>query len=195
MFETISNLPLLSILLIAVAPSVWNGIGRFEYSTKLISRAFGSNIKGCYFLTILVMIVSRTRDLVFAMVVLQNRNQYEVPGTINFILGAVLFTAGIMLVVISNNKLGLLGTHMGDHFGIFLDAKITSFPFNILENPMYTGSFMGMLGFAIFFNSFTGIKLALFALLVYNLYSKLYEEKFTTYIYEQKAEREKVKQK
>ena len=193
MFETIASLTLLSSILIIAAPAVWNSIGRLEYSTKMISKAFGSNIKGCYFLTILVMIVSRTRDIVFAIVVLQSQNQYYMPSGLNYMIGITMFVVGLMFVITSNNKLGLLGTHMGDHFGIYLDAKVTSFPFNVLENPMYTGSSLAMLGFALIFNSWTGIKLAAFAFMIYNLYSKLYEEKFTSYIYEQKAVNEKIK--
>lgn len=192
MFESLDDLTLTSALLIAISPAVWNGIGRLEYSTKIISRTFGSNVLGCYFLTLLVMIVSRTRDIVFTMVVLRNQQQYTVPFGLNYIIGTLCFLAGILLVIASNNKLGLLGTHMGDHFGIYLDEKITSFPFNILENPMYTGSSMAMLGIALFFNSLTGILLSVFTFIIYNAYSKLYEERFTSYVYSQKGEKEKL---
>ena len=37
----------------------------------------------------------------------------------------------------------------GDHFGIYLDAKVTSFPFNVLEHPMYTGATLNFLGSAL----------------------------------------------
>lgn len=28
----------------------------------------------------------------------------------------------------------------GDYFGILMEAKVTSFPFNVIDNPMYWGS-------------------------------------------------------
>lgn len=195
MLESLNDLTLTSAALITIAPAVWNGIGRFEYATKAISGAFGSNVLGCYFLTTLVMLVSRTRDVVFMMVVLRNMEQYAVPLGLNYFVGVVLVAVGMTFVVSSNYKLGILGTHMGDHFGLYLDAKLTCFPFSVLENPMYTGSATAMLGFAVMFNSAIGVALALFAFVVYNAYSKLYEERFTSYIYEQKAKNELKKAK
>jgi len=37
----------------------------------------------------------------------------------------------------------------GDYFGILMDEKVTGFPFSVLENPMYWGSFMNFLGGAL----------------------------------------------
>lgn len=37
----------------------------------------------------------------------------------------------------------------GDYFGILLDEKVTVFPFNIMENPMYWGSTANYLGLAL----------------------------------------------
>ena len=48
--------------------------------------------------------------------------------------------AGSVLVLSSMYKLGITGTYLGDHFGILMDNRITSFPFNVVEHPMYYGS-------------------------------------------------------
>lgn len=48
--------------------------------------------------------------------------------------------AGSTLVLSSMYKLGITGTYLGDHFGILMANRITSFPFNIVEHPMYYGS-------------------------------------------------------
>ena len=32
------------------------------------------------------------------------------------------------------------GTFLGDYFGILMKEKVTGFPFNVLDNPMYVGS-------------------------------------------------------
>lgn len=38
---------------------------------------------------------------------------------------------------------------LGDYFGILLEEKVTVFPFNIMENPMYWGSTANYLGLAL----------------------------------------------
>lgn len=38
---------------------------------------------------------------------------------------------------------------LGDYFGILMDEKVTAFPFNIIENPMYWGSTANYLGLAL----------------------------------------------
>lgn len=37
----------------------------------------------------------------------------------------------------------------GIYFGIVMDEKVTSFPFNLAENPMYWGSTANYLGLAL----------------------------------------------
>ena len=192
MFEGLDQTSIICIILILLAPIVWNGIARLEYSTKLLSYIFGNNVKACYFLASVITIVSRTRDLIFFIVVLRNKNEFFIPFNLNYYFGSTLFVLGLLFVITSIHKLGFLCTHMGDHFGIYLDAKVTSFPFNILENPMYMGSAIAMFGVAVFFKSFIGIKLAMFTFVIYNLFSKLYEENFTNKIYQERMNKEKI---
>ena len=35
---------------------------------------------------------------------------------------------------------------VGDYFGILMDRRVTEFPFNICEDPMYVGSTLSFLG-------------------------------------------------
>ena len=37
----------------------------------------------------------------------------------------------------------------GDYFGILKEARVTTFPFNVLDNPMYWGSTANYLGWAL----------------------------------------------
>lgn len=37
----------------------------------------------------------------------------------------------------------------GDYFGILKEARVTTFPFNIVDNPMYWGSTANYLGWAV----------------------------------------------
>jgi hypothetical protein len=39
-------------------------------------------------------------------------------------------------------RFSILGTFLGDYFGILMDHKVEGFPFNILSDPMYDGSTM-----------------------------------------------------
>jgi len=40
---------------------------------------------------------------------------------------------------------------LGDYFGILMDERVTSFPFNVNENPMYNGTVMIFMGTAIWY--------------------------------------------
>lgn len=37
----------------------------------------------------------------------------------------------------------------GDYFGILMEKKVTGFPFNFMDNPMYWGSTANYLGLAL----------------------------------------------
>lgn len=56
---------------------------------------------------------------------------------------------GSILVLSSMYKLGITGTYLGDHFGILKSSRITSFPFNVVEHPMYYGSTLCFLSVAL----------------------------------------------
>lgn len=43
----------------------------------------------------------------------------------------------------------VLSSTAGDYFGILKDSRVTGFPFNICENPMYTGCTLSFLGTAL----------------------------------------------
>jgi methylene-fatty-acyl-phospholipid synthase len=45
--------------------------------------------------------------------------------------------------------LGITGTFLGDYFGILMKEKVTGFPFNITNDPMYNGSSLLFLADAI----------------------------------------------
>ena len=57
-------------------------------------------------------------------------------------LAGALALVGFVLVITSFWKLGLSGTYLGDYFGILMEDKVTGFPFNVTDHPMYEGSTM-----------------------------------------------------
>jgi hypothetical protein len=61
------------------------------------------------------------------------------------------------------------GTYLGDYFGILMSNRVTGFPFNVLNDPMYIGSALSHLGTALWFQSPVGILLAAWVHVVYTI--------------------------
>lgn len=74
---------------------------------------------------------------------------------------------GNILVLSSMYALGITGTFLGDYFGILMEERVTSFPFNITDAPMYYGSTLSFLGTAILYGRPAGLLLTVEVLLVY----------------------------
>jgi methylene-fatty-acyl-phospholipid synthase len=96
-----------------------------------------------------------------------------------------IFILGQIFVLSSFYKLGITGTFLGDYCGILMDAPITTFPFNILNNPMYIGSTLSFFALALYYISPVGILLTIEVYIVYQI-ALLFEEPYTKWIYEQK---------
>ena len=82
-------------------------------------------------------------------------------------LAYALLIAGNTLVLTSMWALGITGTYLGDYFGILMDHRVTSFPFNVTDAPMYYGSTLSFLGTALWFGKPAGVLLTLEVLAVY----------------------------
>ncbi len=87
---------------------------------------------------------------------------------------------GTTLVLKSREKLGFYGTYLGDHCGIYMKEKITSFPFNVVDNPMYFGSSINMIGAALLFRSGVGVVMGFVAMFMYYFWVYVHEERFTS---------------
>jgi methylene-fatty-acyl-phospholipid synthase len=99
--------------------------------------------------------------------------------------GVGLIFFGSVFVLSSMYKLGMIGTYLGDctvynitfvllinhciDFGILMKEKVISFPFDTLQNPMYTGSSMIFLGTALWHSSLCGIIISFLVSIVYNI--------------------------
>ena len=83
-------------------------------------------------------------------------------------LGAyILITTGNVLVLSSMWALGVTGTYLGDYFGILMDHRVTSFPFNVTDAPMYYGSTLSFLGSALLYGKPAGILLTIEVFVIY----------------------------
>lgn len=101
-------------------------------------------------------------------------------------VAVALFASGQVFVVTSMYALGIVGTYLGDYCGILMKERVTCFPFNVLEDPMYVGSFMAFLGIALWSESPAGLLLSALVWTVYSIALK-YEGPFTSAIYSNAA--------
>lgn len=99
------------------------------------------------------------------------------------------FGAGQVLVLSSMYKLGITGTYLGDYFGILMDDRVTGFPFNVSNNPMYQGSTLSFLGMALYKGKPAGLVVSAVVYFMYKIALR-WEEPFTAMIY---ANREKAR--
>jgi phosphatidylethanolamine N-methyltransferase len=90
-------------------------------------------------------------------------------------LAIALFITGNTLVITSMWALGITGTYLGDYFGILMDARVTGFPFNITDAPMYHGSTLSFLGTALWFGKPAGILLTALVWVAYQV-ARTFEE-------------------
>jgi phosphatidylethanolamine/phosphatidyl-N-methylethanolamine N-methyltransferase len=98
------------------------------------------------------------------------------------LLAYALIITGNVLVGSSMWALGITGTYLGDYFGILMPAKVTSFPFNIMDAPMYYGSTMSFLGTSLLYAKPAGVLLTVEVFVVY-LIALSFEDPFTAAIY------------
>ncbi|XP_062968581.1 phosphatidylethanolamine N-methyltransferase isoform X2 [Cynocephalus volans] len=177
-----------AILAIAFNPLFWNVVARWEHKTRRLSKAFGSPYLACYSLGVAILLLNVLRSHCFTQAMLSQPKMESLDNPLAYCLGLVLLGVGVVFVLSSFFALGFTGTFLGDYFGILKDARVTTFPFNVLENPMYWGSTANYLGWAIMNASPTGLLLTAVVAFIY-VVAILYEEPFTAEIYRQKASR------
>ena len=84
-------------------------------------------------------------------------------------LGYMILLIGTTLVISATYKLGIVGTFNGDAYGFLLPSIITSFPFNLFNAPMYLGSTLNFLGYALIKKSLVGLVLTIVVGMTYFL--------------------------
>ncbi|XP_072453176.1 phosphatidylethanolamine N-methyltransferase isoform X3 [Notamacropus eugenii] len=165
-------------------------VARWEYRTRKLSRAFGSPYVACSCLGIIVLLLNFLRSHCFTQAMLRQPKMEGLDCTGAYYVGLFILGVGIIFVLSSFYALGFIGTYLGDYFGILKEARVTTFPFNVLDNPMYWGSTANYLGWSIMNASPTGLLLTVVVALTYAV-AILYEEPFTEKIYQQKSPKSK----
>lgn len=183
---------LLAALFIVFNPVLWNVIGRMEYKTKRISARLGPR-NGVYLVAFLIFILGIVRDYFFDLAMRKSPVSKALASS-KLVLssGYLMAAAGLCLVASSVYRLGIVGTYLGDYFGILFSEKVTAFPFSHFEHPMYQGATMLFLGSALVRGSPIGLMLASLAGCAYSIAGSI-EGPFTEMIYTQAAKKKPLK--
>ena len=187
----VTELPTVGVLLacplVMVNPLLWNLMARFEYNTRTISRLCGGPRLGVVVLAACILSMNFVRTLFFHYMAEKDTVRLEFLENVGGLcVGYLLVGVGGFLVLSSVWSLGFYNTFLGDYFGILLDTRVTGFPFNVVEDPMYWGAFLIYVGDAIRYASGVALLLSLLIGLSYAVAAKL-EEPFTAKIYAQKT--------
>lgn len=176
-----------AIICIAINPLYWNTVAQIEYYTHSISKLFCSNKKlAVAVLGITIVLLNVLRTTMFELAI-SSQPVYDLPFTTHHYLGYLLIAIGQFLTISSFYKLGFYATFLADHFGLFMhDAPITSFPFNVLSDPMYWGSTITYLGIAVSQSSPSGLLLTFWIFIIYKL-AIMQESKMLHIIYSKKS--------
>ncbi|XP_053067654.1 phosphatidylethanolamine N-methyltransferase isoform X3 [Acinonyx jubatus] len=161
-------------------------VARWEQRTRKLSKVFRSPYLACYSLGAAILLLNVLRSHCFTQAMLSQPKMESLDNPTAYRVGLALLGIGSTFVLSSFFALGFTGTFLGDYFGILMEARVTTFPFNILDNPMYWGSTANYLGWAIMHASPTGLLLTVVVALIY-MVAIQYEEPFTAQIYQQKA--------
>lgn len=172
-----------ALLSILFNPVFWNIVARLEYNTQILTKLFKSPYRGCYFLAFTIFTLGLFRDHVYHNALLEQPTfEPFLNSSIIKALAVISFVFGNILVVSSMWALGVTGTYLGDYFGILMTDRVTGFPFNINNNPMYNGSTLCFLGTALYYAKPSGILVTIFVFVMYKI-ALLFEEPFTAKIY------------
>eukprot|EP01137_Pigoraptor_chileana_P002423 Opistho-2@41252 len=167
-------------------PLMWNIVARREHHTRFLTHlCFGSKYAACYLLAACIFSLGLFRDNQFGLAILSQPKLAELDTPVIKYCGGGLIGLGMLFVVSSTWSLGITGTFLGDYCGILMDARVTGFPFNVLDNPMYWGSTMAFVGASLWHASPAGLFISAVVALVYQV-ALAFEGPFTAEIYRQR---------
>ncbi|KAF9055309.1 phospholipid methyltransferase [Hymenopellis radicata] len=170
-----------SFVSIMASPLIWNIVARNEYKRKTLTRAVGP-FAGCTILGTCIFFAGLLRDVLYKIALFDQPRYTTVPYWLQTVVSWIVFVTGNSLVGTSFLRLGFYGTYLGDYFGILMNGRVTAFPFNVLDNPMYVGSTLCFVGAALWYERPAGLLVAIYVHLVYATALK-FEGPFTAMIY------------
>lgn len=177
---------LLACVAVMLNPLFWNVVSRFEYRTHFLTKTLGGPKRGVALLAVCIVSLNCVRTTTFHNAVNEHPICSPMQNEVINALGYLIVAAGATLVISSSYRLGFFCSFMGDYFGILLDSKVTGFPFNVVDDPMYVGSAMIYLGFALQHASVVGLLLTACIGASYAI-AAMFEGPFTSKIYSDNA--------
>jgi phosphatidylethanolamine N-methyltransferase len=186
-----------AVISIFAAPLIWNILARL---CRLITKGKSERFRyvTCYILALWIFSFSTFRDVLFHRALegvpvlkplIDPANQLYVHA-----VAAVLVGLGQVFVWSSFFRLGITGTFLGDYCYILMDKRVTGFPFNVLDNPMYVGSSLSFLGSSLYQGSLAGVVLTALVFVVYQI-ALLFEGPYTAKIYAEREQQRAAKKK
>lgn len=164
-------------------PIFWNIVARREHQTHFLTKLAGGAYRGCYILAFTIFSLGIFRDHVYHKALLEQPTYAPLlQSDIVKALAVATFAIGNVFVLSSMWALGVTGTYLGDYFGILMKDRVTSFPFNVNNNPMYNGSTLCFLGTALWYGKPAGILVSAIVFVMYRI-ALLFEEPYTAKIY------------
>lgn len=163
-------------------PLFWNTVSRLEYKTRAVSRVLGGPKRGVVALAGGIVSLNYVRTSVFNNAVDAHGSWALLDHEVFVLLGTILVVLGAVFVIASSWRLGFYCSFMGDYFGILLNERVTGFPFNVVDDPMYWGSTLIYLGLALRHASLVGVVLTACIGVSYAV-GIYFEEPFTAKIY------------
>lgn len=167
-----------------LCPIYWNGISRFEYRTLLLTRVVGGDrAVALSWFAASILALSTYREHCFFAVATPGRDELlaSVPGI--WILATFLLAFGTILSTSDFVQLGVKGTYMGECFGYFCPSLITTLPFNVFKDPMYLGSSLMHVGWALRSRSALALYVAVLVWVTYWITARVFEGPFTSQLY------------
>lgn len=140
-----------AIIATILPPLLWNIIGPLEYYTQIVSKFTLKPIIGVYLSGFIIASLSIYRSALFIEAINSQPQMEDLDSPIFHAIGSFIMVWGLAMFLGAYYRLGMTGTYLGDYFGILQEKRITAFPFNFLNNPMYDGSSMNHLAEAILY--------------------------------------------
>ena len=178
---------LIACAVVMLNPLLWNAVSRIEYRTHVVSKVFGGPRRGITALATGIILLNYVRTLLFHKTIDDYSIWEPLDNEIVNAVGSVVIFIGAVLVVASGYRLGFFCSFMGDYFGVLLSERVTGFPFNVVDDPMYWGSSLIYLGIALNHASIVGLLLTACIGLSYVI-GMYFEEPFTAKIYAERSQ-------
>lgn len=166
-------------------PLWWNVVGRIEFRTRFLTNLCGGSARaGIFAMAASILGFGFYRDWrLFLLMNSQPHWAVVAPDELTCKwLGHAIVFVGTSLVLSSCYKLGFYNTFLGDYFGVLMEKKVESFPFSVLNHPMYVGAALNFIGSSISNRSTCGLLMTVLAIVGY-VAAAAAEGPFTEQIY------------